>query len=186
LDNSTVHTHIFLSLLLRISYSNIVDMSTEEAATDALQTPLDNNAEAADDVKKMLAELKGGSDVQDPEKTNGVSEKVNGTSDAKAENSEETEKTEAKDEDKENDDRHPDRRHRDEDDPPRYRRDRDDRGGPRHKGGRGGRGGGRSDFKPRNRRDNIKSNLVQEEESDDPVAIRKQVMRSPSATLRLF
>lgn len=163
-------------------------MSVKETITDALQAPLDNNVEAADAVKKMLAELKGGSDAKEPEKSYGMLEKTNGASDAKPENGEDVKKTDTKDEDKENDDKHPDRQRREEDDDsPRYRRDRDDRGGQRQRGGRGGRGGGRGgDFKSRNRRENIKSNLVQEEESNDPVAIRKQVLRNPFAPIRLF
>lgn len=158
-------------------------MSTEEAATNALQTPLKTNAEAADDVKKMLAELKSGTESKEPEKINGATAKINGTSDSTADNGAEEE------DDKENDDRHPDRRHHgDDDDEPRDRRDRDrdERGGRGHRGGRGGRGGGRGDFKRGNKRDNIKSNLLQEEESDDPVAIRKQVLRLPSVTTPMF
>lgn len=158
-------------------------MSVEEALANTLPTPLENNAEAADDVKKMLAELNGDAEPEELEKTNGAVAKVNGTSELKTEN----------DLDKENDieidDRHPDRRHKkDDDDEPHYRgdRDRDDRNGRGHRGGRGGRGGGRGDFKPRNKRDNIKSNLVQEEESNDPVAIRKQVLKICAIAILVF
>jgi hypothetical protein len=158
-------------------------MSAEEALTNTHPTPLENNAEAADDVKKMLAELKGDAEPKELENINGAAAKVNGNSESKTKNEVE------KEDDKENDDRHPDRRQQKNDgDEPRYRadRDRDDRNGRGHRGGRGGRGGGRGDFKPRNKRDNIKSNLVQEEESDDPVAIRKQVLRICAIAILLF
>lgn len=148
-------------------------MAAEGEITGALQNPQEGNAEAADDVKKMLAELKGNTEPKDTAKANGAADKVNGNTTPQAENAV------AIEDKKENDDRHPDRRHQraDEDDEPRYRRDRDNRNSRGHRGGRGGRGGGRGDFKPRNKRENIKSNLIQEEESDDPVAIRKQVRR---------
>ena len=162
-----------------LSTSTFRAMSAEELVTDALQTPLNNNAEAADDVKKMLAKLKGDGDAQESEKTNGTSLKANGSPGVTAGNDADG---------KENDDRHPDRRHRDDDgDEPRYRRDREVRGGGRgHRGSRGGRGGSRGDFKPYNKRDNIKSNLVQEEESDDPVAIREQVKVSSLTPRNVF
>jgi hypothetical protein len=159
-------------------------LAAPEAMAETHPTPLENNAEAADDVKKMLAELKGGAESTDHDKTNGATTTANGTSEPKPENGVDRE------DGKDNDDRHPDRRHqKDEDeDEPRYRGDRDgdDRNGRGHRGGRGGRGGGRGDFKPRNKRDNIKSNLVQEEESDDPVAIRKQVLRICAIAILLF
>ena len=175
-----------MHVLFLLNYDNSTPTKTmsEEVVTDALQTPLENNTEAADNVKKMLAELKGGAGSREPEKVNGNSEKINGASEEKPEEK----NGEGKHDDKENDDRHPDRRHRnDDDDAPRYRQDRDDRGGGKgHRGGRGGRDRGRGDFKPRNKRENIKSNLVQEEESNDPVAIRKQVMRTTSVALHVF
>lgn len=144
-------------------------MSAEAEVTEGLQQPLDQNAQSAEDVKKMLAELDGEAvakkegDSKDTVKTEEQSEsKVNGS------------EPEVKDEataDKENDapvkdedgDRSPDRR----------RGDRFDRGGRgRGRGrGRGGRGG----FTNRNYRDNIKSDLTSQEESNDPVAIRRQV-----------
>jgi hypothetical protein len=147
-------------------------MPAEDANTGTLQNPTESNAEAANDVKKMLAELKGDTEPKVSEEANSATNKVNGNTESQGKNGVATE-------DKENDDRHPDRRHQraDEDDEPRDRRDRDrdSRNGRGHRGGHRGRGGGRGDFKPHNKRENIKSNLIQEKESDDPVAIRKQV-----------
>lgn len=147
-------------------------MSAEAEVTEALQQPVDQNAQSAEDVKKMLAELDGQAvakkeeDTKDTVKTGEPSEsKMNGS------------EPEVKDEstaDKENDapvkeeggDKSPDRR----------RGDRFDRGGRGRGRGRGGRGG----FQSRNYRDNIKSDLTTQEESSDPLAIRRQVHNTPS------
>ena len=144
-------------------------MSTEAEVTEALQQPIDQNAQSAEDVKKMLAELdseavtKKEGASKDTVKTEEPSEsKVNGSeSEVKDESTADKENTTAvKDEDG---DRSPGRR----------RGDRYDRGGRgRGRGrGRGGRGG----FQSRNYRDNIKSDLTTQEESSDPLAIRRQV-----------
>jgi hypothetical protein len=140
-------------------------MSTEAEVSDAMSKPVEQNAQAADDAAKMLEELSGsattnGATTEKPaaekETTNGASEHKEATS-------------EKKDEDKRS--RSPEYR----------RRDRDDRGRGRGRGG--GRGRGRGDFQHnRNHRNNIKSDLTTQEESDDPVAIRKQVCIRAIAT----
>lgn len=132
-------------------------MSAEVEVAEGLEKPIDSNAQAAEDAKKLLAELEGEADVK-PTTQEKPEEKTNGTT---------------KDDDKENDDaqdRSPDRRRSD-------RNDRDGyRGRGRGGGGRGGRGGRGGHFGgARNYADNIKSDLITQEESSDPVAIRKQV-----------
>lgn len=132
-------------------------MSAQEAVSDALAPPVDQNAEAAADAKKLLAEL-------DAEDTKAIDSKPEAESNdaPKAENGDQTtetktdDKTEAKEE-KLRDDRHKDRRDR----------DNGDRRGGRGRG-RGGRGG-------HSARENIKSVLTVEEPSSDHDAIRKQV-----------
>jgi lupus La protein len=147
-------------------------MSTEAEVTDALQTPLDQNAQSAEDARKMLAELEGEAGankeaaVTEQTQTEETSDsKTNGTT------------TEQKEEPttKENDDSSAQKKDDGNKSSERRRGDRFDRGG---RGGRGGRGrgrGGRGDYSPRVTRNNIKSDLTTQEESDDPVAIRKQV-----------
>jgi lupus La protein len=134
-------------------------MSAEEAVTDALQTPVDQNAQAAEDAKKMLAELQGETASADaPKETNDSTESAKAAEEtAPAESVKEAEDTEEKkpDSDKPRENHHPQGRSE----------------------GRG-RGRGRNDrngHTPRNYRDNIKSDLTTQEESSDPVAIRKQV-----------
>ena len=128
-------------------------MSAGAEVSEGLEKPMDSNAQSAEDAKKLLAELEGEAATEDKSE-----EKTNGT---------------AKEDDKENDDtqtRSPDRRRSDRND----RNDRDGyRGRGRGSGGRGGRFGG--DRGGRNHRDNIKSDLTTQEESSDPVEIRKQV-----------
>lgn len=125
-------------------------MSAEAEASEGLNKPVDQNAQAADDAKKMLEELSGevGTNGTSAEKS---TEKTNGAAEEQGES-----------EDKR--DRSPEYR----------RRGRDDRGrGGRGRGrGRGGRGGFDRD---RPARYNNKSDLTTQEETDDPVAIRKQV-----------
>jgi lupus La protein len=126
-------------------------MSAEEAVTEGLQTPIDQNAQAAEDAQKMLAELQGETTTGEPSK------ETNGTAEEPAE----AKKDIAEDASEEKDERS----HREGD----RRHDRSDRGGRER--GRGGRNG----FGTRNYRDNIKSDLTTQEPSSDPVAIRKQV-----------
>lgn len=140
-------------------------MSAEEAVTDAIQKPVDQNAEAAADAKKLLAELEAENVTET--KTEPEQDAPKGESGGEAAQSKEAseDKTEAKEEKEEKSraDRIKDR-----DD---NRRDDGDRRGGRgsHRGrGRGGRGGNHP-------RDNIKSVLTVEEKSSDHDAIRKQV-----------
>ena len=119
-------------------------MSTELAA--APTTGIDKNAQAAEDAKKMLAELQGESTAEtDP--AGASEEKMSGdVQEAQLTDEEENESKTTND-----------------------RRDRDS--------GRSSRGGrGRGGHPTRNYRDNIKSDLTTQEESSDPVAIRKQVL----------
>jgi lupus La protein len=134
-------------------------MSTELAAPDAAPTTgIDKNAQAAEDAKKMLAELQGEATAETDdagasgEKTNG------GVQEAKPTDEEENIEKPAKDKSEENEPKTAnDRRNR-------------DSGHSSHSGrGRGG-------HPTRNYRDNIKSDLTTQEESSDPTAIRKQVL----------
>ena len=139
-------------------------MSAEAEVSEGLEKPMDSNAQSTEDAKNLLAELEGEADAKPTEQK-----------------SEEQPRYTVKDEDKENDvtqDRSPERRRSDRND----RHDRNERDGyrgrGRGRGGRGGRGdGGRGDGfgGSRNPRENIKSDLTTQEESSDPVEIRKQV-----------
>ncbi len=142
-------------------------MSAKAEVTEGLQQPVDQNAQSAEDVKKMLAELNGDAvakedeDSKDTVKTEEPSEsEVNGTA---------TDVKDASSVDKENG--APVKEEDGEKSPDRRRGDRFDRGGRGRGRGRGGRGG----FTNRNYRDNIKSDLTSQEESNDPLAIRRQV-----------
>jgi hypothetical protein len=151
-------------------------MSTAEVAS-----PADNNAQSAQDVQKMLAELKGGNksepitgsttaqngDAKQASKEAEIKEsKTNDSDDRKSAEEPET-KTEndLREEEKggnaevENGDRSRDNRP--------------------HRGRGRGRGGGRGrgDFK--SYKQNIKSDLTGQDETDDPVQIRKQVRTPP-------
>ncbi|OAL39275.1 hypothetical protein AYO20_01593 [Fonsecaea nubica] len=138
-------------------------MSVEEAVTDALQTPMDQNAQAAEEAKKMLAELEGDAAPKDePEQTNGTAESKPAEEDAPKE----TENASAKEtatEEKEGTENKRDRRDR-------GRSDNNHRGRGRNQGQ-----GRHNNHNSRSYRDNIKSDLTTLEETDDPVAIRKQV-----------
>jgi|SRR5271155_2900059 len=145
-------------------------MSLEEAVTDGLPKPLDTNAQSAEDVKKMLAQLKGEAGVtkaaEEPvetEKTSDVAQEAERSEPAPAEKDEEQKPDKEADSTETNGDREHDRARR--------RHDRDD--GRSSRGGRGGgRGGG---FRAKNYKENIKSDLTLLKETDDPVQIRKQV-----------
>lgn len=145
-------------------------MSTEEAVTDALQTPIDQNAQAAEEAKQMLAELEGAASTTD---------KLNGTNGAKEDvaaddaTSKDDDAPEKKSENTEPEDIGDDARERRQD-RGRDRRDRRERNG----GGRDYDRGNRYGNKSRNYRDNIKSDLTSQEITDDPAAILKQVMGS--------
>jgi lupus La protein len=126
-------------------------MSTELAASDAAPTAgIDKNAQAAEDAKKMLAELQG--EATSNGKTNGNVQEVKPT--------DEEENIERLGKDKS------------EESEPKTTNDRRDRDSGRSSRGDRGRGG----HPTRNYRDNIKSDLTTQEESSDPVAIRKQVL----------
>lgn len=130
-------------------------MSAEEAVTSGNEKPLDQNAKAAADAKKLLAEL----DASEATRSDAGVEQNDS---AKAGAGDDVTNNDKSEEHKPRDD---DRRDRD-----RGRRDNGDRRGGRGSyRGRGGRGGGN---RPR---DNIKSVLTVEEKSSDHDAIRKQV-----------
>ncbi|KIX96239.1 uncharacterized protein Z520_08017 [Fonsecaea multimorphosa CBS 102226] len=135
-------------------------MSVEEAVTEALQAPMDQNAQAAEEAKKMLAELEGEAAVKDePEKTNGTAESK--PAEEAPKESESATAEEAGDEEQNATENKAERR---------------DRGRSDHNSRGRGRGrGGHSNYNSRSYRDNIKSDLTTLEETDDPVAIRKQV-----------
>lgn|SRR5277367_6827476 len=133
-------------------------MSTELAAPDAASTTgIDKNAQAAEDAKKMLAELQGETTAETDD-ADASEEKTNGdVQEAKPTDEENIEKP-VKDKSEENESK--------------TTNDRRDRDGDRSSRGGRGRGG----HPTRNYRDNIKSDLTTQEESSDPVAIRKQVL----------
>lgn len=145
-------------------------MSAEEAVTEALQTPVDQNAQAAEEAKQMLAELEGAASttgkvngsngVKDDVAAEDAAGKDEGAPEKKSEN------TEAEDVGDEARERRQDRG--------RDRRDRRDRNGGGRDYDRGNRGG----FKHRNYRDNIKSDLTTQEITDDPAKIREQVLQA--------
>lgn len=150
-------------------------MSAEEAVTDALQKPLDSNALAAEDTKKLLAEMQNESAPSEGVKqTNGA---ANGAKEE--EQAPKEEKVDAGDNDESGDkawqdrsrdsDRHRDNRRRDNGRP-------DHRGRGRDRGGRGRGGNDRNGHGNRGYRDNVKSVFTDQQESSDPVAIRKQVL----------
>jgi lupus La protein len=144
-------------------------MSAEAEVTDALQKPVEQNAQSAEDVKQMLAELEGEAGAKnDTEVKVQPEEQSEAKSNGTAAGDKDSIAKEQTDDDKENVDQSPDRRRGDRGD--RY--DRQDRGGRDR--GRGGRG--RGGFVSRGGyRNNIKSDVTTQEESDDPVAIRRQV-----------
>ncbi|KIW22448.1 uncharacterized protein PV07_12333 [Cladophialophora immunda] len=136
-------------------------MSVEEAVTEALQAPMGQNAQAAEEAKKMLAELEGEAAVEDkPEKVNGTAESKPAEGEAPKE-SESVAAKEAADKEKDASENNGERRDR-------GRSDYNSRG-------RGRGRGGHNNYNSRSYRDNIKSDLTTLEETDDPVAIRKQV-----------
>jgi lupus La protein len=135
-------------------------MSTELAASDmAPTTGIDKNAQAAEDAKKMLAELQGEATAETDD-ADASEEKTNGdVQEAKLTDEEENIEKLVKDKSEENESK-----------TTNDRQDKDS--GRSSRGGGRGRGG----HPTRNYRDNIKSDLTTQEESSDPVAIRKQVL----------
>lgn len=136
-------------------------MSTEEAVTDAIQKPVDQNAEAAADTKKLLAEL----DAEIPTESGTKVEAQDAQTDANGKDAVPSkDSSENKPAVKEaEDDKGNDRDYK--------RRDHGDRKGGRDSyRGKSNRGAG-----ARHGRDNIKSVLTVEEKSSDHDAIRKQV-----------
>ncbi|KAL2410942.1 hypothetical protein ABEF94_002659 [Exophiala dermatitidis] len=136
-------------------------MSVEEAVTDALQIPVDQNAQAAEDAKKMLAELRGDAETAGKEltTTSDATESNKAEAEAKPEAKETETSSEKKDDSEKKDNSGKDWE-------------------PRERSGYSGRGrgrGGHNGQRSRNYRDNIKSDLTSQETSSDPVAIRKQV-----------
>lgn len=140
-------------------------MSAEEAVTDALQTPLDSNAQAAEETKKLLAEMQNESGSSDGvKKTNGD---ANGAKAEEQVSKDESEEKPSGDRNRGSDRRGDDRRHDN---------DRSERRGHRPNRGRGRGGNDRNGYGNRSYRDNIKSVFTDQQESSDPVAIRKQVL----------
>lgn len=132
-------------------------MSTEETVTDALQTPVNANAQAEQDAKKMLEELsaeQGGADATLKPENNGAAAPNKDAVDTSTEDPDKSQGQTARRGDRRQD-----------------RGDKNNRGARRgdRRGGRGGRGGRTST------RDNIKSVLDDQEKSSDHDAIRKQV-----------
>jgi lupus La protein len=148
-------------------------MSTAEVASQA-----DSNAQSAQDVQNMLAELKGSNQAattndsavaENGEVAKASNEdvkeaKVNGSEKNGAKESESKKEDEAKEEKKEE--------------------NAEDKSGERsrgqrpYRGGSRGRGGARGRGEYKNFKENIKSDLTTQAETDDPVQIRKQVKLS--------
>jgi lupus La protein len=162
-------------------------MSTAEVAN-----PEDSNAQSAQDVQNMLAELKGGNQPEvAPESAivkNGDLAQVK--DDAKNTHEAESNDTEAKNgvQDSENKKDDPENKKDDaetqKDDKSEEgikQKDAEDEGQKRpgsyrpYRGGDRGRGGGRGRGNFSSYKQNIKSDLTTLEETDDPVQIRKQV-----------
>jgi len=135
-------------------------MSAEPAATIAAPAnAADQNAQAAEDAKRMLAELQGGVEAgsvtktEEHSSTNGKSEAAEPTpgksSDTLLDGKEDEVKNDKKNENE----------------------------GVSEKNARGNQrpGHGRDGYNNRSRRENIKSDLTTQKESRDPVEIRKQV-----------
>jgi lupus La protein len=150
-------------------------MSVEEVVTEGLSEPLDHNAQAAEDAKRMLAELE--SDAAPAEKTvEETGEKKNSpTAESTTNTNKDAEKLNGGDE------------HENEDDQRERRQDRGRRehnGGGRGRGrgrGRNGYGGGdrdgeRDSYQNRHKRENhSRFDPSTKEVTDNPVEIRKQV-----------
>lgn len=140
-------------------------MSTEAPVVKSEDNSVaDQNAQAAEDAKKMLAELQGDAAVDAKPATEPEQKETNGAAATTTDATSNDKPAEVSEDKSQNSDRRRDRR----DD---GRRGDGNRGRGRGRG-RGGRGG----FSDRN---NIKSDLTSQEVSDDPVAIRKQVCRCP-------
>jgi hypothetical protein len=147
-------------------------MSTAEVASQA-----DSNAQSAQDVQNVLAELKADSR---PETTTDSAAVEDGTVAEIGSNEESTKQPETNGSDEKNGSKESGNKNEDDlkeekkveaiegdkAEPPRGHRP--------HRGGARGRG----DFK--SYKLNIKSNLMAQEETDDPAEIRKQVTLSPS------
>jgi hypothetical protein len=134
-------------------------MSADVVAPDAASAASrDNNAQAAEDAKKMLAELSGGAPVE-ADTAAASEEKANSN----------TQDTKSSIEKQSSEEPPKDHIEGGELGRTKGRRDRDD--------GRSSRSGrGRGGYQARSYRDNIKSDLTTQEESSDPVSIRKQVL----------
>ena len=139
-------------------------MSVEEAVTDGLQQPADPNAQSAEDVKNLLAELKGEQwqvmNQKEPSEATEKKQEKPETSEAETKPEDAANEDETKTEEKKDDDQRHDRQER-----------RDGHSGRGRGRGRGGRGGQQG----RNYKDNIKSDLTTGQVTDDPHQIRKQV-----------
>ena len=131
-------------------------MSVEEAVTEALNKPIDNNDAATEDANKLLAEIEAEGNAPEVKQDESATDATNGNHAKNGESSKDDADTMHK-------------RDEDDDDDGYRRRDRGDGGRGRGAGrGRGGRGRG-------NFRGGIKSVVTREEKSDDHDAIRKQM-----------
>ncbi|ETI20215.1 hypothetical protein G647_08249 [Cladophialophora carrionii CBS 160.54] len=153
-------------------------MSVEDAVTEGLADPMDDNASAAEEAKRMLAELEGKKASTDtPAGTNGV-KKDDTTVEAAPKETEPAAKGEDEPKKEGYDDAEDEKRERREDRGPRDYNDRGHRGGRGDRKGYHDRGrdrGDRDGYKPRNHRENNKFDPTTKEITDDPAEIRKQV-----------
>ena len=147
-------------------------MSAEETVSEGLEAPMAHNAQAAEEAKRMLAELEAEAGSADNiGKTNGVEKDDTAAEEPpKYPQSSPTGKEVPKPESGDAEDEARERRQ------DRDRRDNGGRGRGRGRDGGRGRGrGDRKDYNSRSHRDNIKSDLTTQEITDDPEAIRAQV-----------
>jgi hypothetical protein len=158
----SISTEYFLCIDLD-KPTNLLIMSAEAEVSEALSKPVEQTAASTEQVKEVVKEVERyAGDKKEAALEESNEHKTNGASDHKDD-------SEANKENGDNDkrDKRSDRR----------RGDRFEGRGRGHRG-RGGRGG----FS-RGGRHNIKSDLTTQEESDDPVEIRRQVfLTSPQLT----
>lgn len=151
-------------------------MSTAEVANQA-----DSNAESAQDVKDMLAELKGSNQSEIAIDTaaveNGdVSKGSNGVESRKeSESNEPGEKNGVRSSESKNEEEGKEEKKEKKEEVAEGERGERSQGLRPHHGGATGPGGGRGRGDYKNYKENIKSDVTAQEETDDPVQIRKQV-----------
>jgi len=170
-------------------------------STAELANPEDSNAQSAQDVQNMLAELKGSNQPEAAPESAVVKngDLAQASNNAKNTNEVESKESEGKNgvedsgnkkDDPEIEKDHPEIKKDDKADEGLKQKDAEDEGQKRpdgwrpYRGGDRGRGGGRGRGNFNSYKQNIKSDLTTLEETDDPVQIRKQVR--PLITLYLF